>query len=114
MNTITLVGRVEANPVYYCTNKAADLTRFRLVTLDRQGKSHHHHCLAYGPAACCLHAHLSAGCHLLVRGELLYRERPGHAGEPLPYILVRSYSYLDRMAGPGVSRHAVPTLRADG
>ncbi len=95
MNSLTLIGNVYAPPVYHCTERAQDLCRFQLVTQDRRGKAHVHHCAAWGPAALDLHAHLEEGEQFLVRGELLYRTvRTAGVLIQRPYVLVRKYTYL--------------------
>ncbi|NJB85330.1 single-stranded DNA-binding protein [Lewinella marina] len=114
MNTVTLVGRVPTDPVYHCTERGMDLTRIQLLTRDRRGQAHCHHCLAYGPAALALHEHLDAGNHLLIRGELLYRpHRIGERTVSRPYILVRGYSFLDVAVRHSISRGR-PTAASGG
>lgn len=96
MNSIRLLGRVSGHPIYYCTRKAMDIVRIKLVTKDKAGKLHTHHCLAYGPAAIDLHTHLATDNRLMVKGELLYRDRISNGRtSTIPYILVRQYTYLD-------------------
>ena len=131
MNSVTLVGRVQGDPVYHCTVEARDLTRFTVATpaINRRGNTRRlpavplpatyaepggsgceaqwspptvvedapprpaaapvvHHCLAWGPAALDLHAHLKVGDRVMVRGELRYR------CDRRVEIVVRQYTYL--------------------
>lgn len=95
MNTVTLIGRTAAAPVYYCNHRAQDIARLQLVTLDRRGGEHVHHCVAFGPAAIDLHTHLRLHEQLAIRGELLYRDRRiGNSVHKVPYVLIRQYTYL--------------------
>lgn len=99
MNTISLIGRLSAEPVYYCTTEGRDLTRFQLrndATEEGETVKSVHHCQAWGPAALDLHKHLTEGEQLLVRGELRYRERQGIRGgvQQVPFIYVKEYTYL--------------------
>ncbi len=111
MNSLTLIGGVLAPPVYHCTAGAQDLCRFQLVTQDRRGKAHVHHCMAWGPAALDLHAHLREGEQFLVRGELLYRTvSVAGVQTQRPYVLVRKYTYLS--AHRDRSNKPLPAVRA--
>ena len=98
MNEVTLLGIVVRPPVYHCTEKAQDILRIQLSTRDRKGKKHIHHCLAFGQGALDLHSYLSAGNRLMVRGELLYKSIM-LAGKQVqrPYVLVRAFTFLDRI-----------------
>ncbi|THH41492.1 single-stranded DNA-binding protein [Neolewinella litorea] len=107
MNQVSLIGRITRPPVYYCTPRGMDLTRIQLLTHDRRGRAHHHHCLAYGPAALTLHTHLETDNLLLIRGELLYREhRRGDRVVDRPYVLIRQYSFLDAVSDDQALRPA--------
>lgn len=101
MNNILLLGHLVAPPAYFCTEQGRDLTRLQLltpVTSGLEGEAAIHHCRAWGPAALDLHQHLEPGDRLLVRGELLYRQRKLSTGKLInvPVIQIKSYSYLGR------------------
>lgn len=99
MNTISILGRVCADPVYFCTNEGRDLTRFsvRNAPEGNGATSSVHHCQVWGPAALELHASLEAGDRLIVRGELRYRKRVMQEGSVnVPFIYVKDYGYLGR------------------
>ena len=100
MNKLTLIGQVAGPPSYYCTEQARDLARFVVVTTDRRGGRHEHHCLTYGPAALSVMDHLRTGDWILVKGEQLYRQvnRNGKT-ERRPYVLLRGFSYLNAALG---------------
>ncbi|WP_371930939.1 single-stranded DNA-binding protein [Lewinella sp. JB7] len=100
MNALTLIGTVADHPVYHCTTRARDLVRIQLITYDRRGGSHRHHCLAYGQVALDLHQHLRPGEKLLVRGELCYRQvRLDNRLIDRPYVLIRKYGFLQTPGG---------------
>lgn len=101
MNNIVLIGTIAAAPVYHCTERGSDLTRFQLSVSANSLTSPVavvHHCRAWGPAALDLHQHLRPGDRLILRGELLYRQRRLAGGElvNVPVIEIQSYSYLGR------------------
>ncbi|WP_116124432.1 single-stranded DNA-binding protein [Lewinella sp. IMCC34183] len=112
MNVVNLIGTVAVAPVYHCSVNAYDLVRLQLITRDGRGERQRHHCLAFGPAALSLHAHLAPGNQLLVRGELRYRFRGSdETRERVPYVLVRGFSFLD---GRRLRRSAAAALPASG
>ena len=98
MNSLTLIGEVAADPVYFCTEKGQDLTRIQLRTTDDRGYTTLHHCQAWGPLALDLHRHLRKGECCMVRGPLRYRllnvaDRSVH----LPYVHIAAHTYLGKV-----------------
>ncbi len=100
MNSLTLIGEVVSDPIYFCTEKAQDLTRIQIRTTDDRGQTTLHHCQAWGPLALDLHRRLRKGEWFMVRGPLKYRPlRIGDRRVQLPYIHIAAHSYLGRVTG---------------
>ena len=99
MNSVTLIGELVSDPVYFCTAKGQDLTRLQIRTTEADGTSTLHHCLAWGPLALQLHQHLRKGEWSLLRGPIKYRPlRIGDRTVSLPYIHITAHSYLGKVS----------------
>ncbi len=100
MNCITLIGTLQKEVTYHCTEQGQDLVRLQLGTINVEGLTVHH-CRAWGPAALDLHQHLSVGDQLLIRGELKYRPRKLKAEQifMVPAIEIKRYTYLGKGGG---------------
>ncbi|OAV45028.1 single-stranded DNA-binding protein [Lewinella sp. 4G2] len=108
MNQLTLIGQVRKPMTYHCTEGGRDMLRFAVATGGTETASNskagttyypaltEHHCIAWGPAALDLHAHLGKGDRLMINGELHYRTHRNRKGDLQRFaeIYVRGYTYL--------------------
>jgi single-strand DNA-binding protein len=111
LNRVTLVGFLGQDARIAATQAGREVSRFSLATTRRyqQGsewkeKTQWHDCVVYGKAAASA-GKLSKGDHVLVEGELTYREYsrtvetewgPVQVAWPVTEVIAESISRLDR------------------
>jgi single-strand DNA-binding protein len=111
LNRITLIGFTGQEPKTFATQAGKEITRLSVATTRRyqqdsewKEKTQWHDCVAYGGAAQYA-ANLPKGTHVLIEGELTYREYnrtiesesgPVNVQWPVAEIVVDSIKVLDR------------------
>ena len=111
LNRVTLIGFTGQEPKTFATQAGKEITRLSLATTRRyqQGsewkeKTQWHDCVVYGGYAQ-FAASLRKGTHVVIEGELTYREYtrtidaesgPVNVQWPMTEIVVESITVLDR------------------
>ncbi len=111
LNRTTLIGFTGQEPKTFATQSGKEITRLSVATTRRyqqdsewKEKTQWHDCVVYGGAAQYA-ANLPKGTHVLIEGELKYREYnrtiesesgPVNVQWPVAEIVVESIKVLDR------------------
>jgi single-strand DNA-binding protein len=111
LNRVTLIGFTGQEPKTFSTQTGKEITRLSVATTRRyqqdsewKEKTQWHDCVIYGGAAQYA-ANLAKGAHVLIEGELSYREynrtiesETGSVNVPWPVteVVVESIRVLDR------------------
>lgn len=111
LNRVTLIGFTGQEPKTFATQSGKEITRLSVATTKRyrqdsewKEKTHWHDCVLYGAPAQYA-ANLAKGTHLLIEGELTYREYNRTIETesasvtvqwPIVQIVVESLKVLDR------------------
>lgn len=114
MNRVTLCGFLGADARHSVTQSEKEVTRFSLATTKRykegeewKDKTQWHDCVLYGTSVRVSPQALQKGAHLLIEGELTYRqydrsietdEGPIKVKWPVTEVIVHSIASLDRQS----------------